>query len=73
MSTSEEIQAVFEAEIAEKSRRVYQKFGAGPFFENFEDLAVHDSRKWFGTKADREMLGMIEGADEDNRTDRESD
>ena len=38
MSTSEEIQAVYEEEIAQKTKLVERKFGKAPFYKNFKDM-----------------------------------
>ena len=39
MSTPEEINAVFEEEINQKSRLVENKFGKSPFYDNFEGFS----------------------------------
>ena len=40
MSTSEEIQAVYEYEIAQKSYLVEMKRGKQPFYDNFKGMSI---------------------------------
>lgn len=40
MSTDEEIRAVYEEEIANKTNIVWHKYGKAPFYENFKDFSI---------------------------------
>lgn len=40
MSTDEEIRAVYEQDIAEKTQLVESKFGKAPFYDNFDGFSI---------------------------------
>ena len=54
MSTHEEIQEVFEQDIANRTRQVRNKFGSAPFYDYFHDLPIR-----------RVLDGVISSEDED--------
>ena len=63
MSTSEEIQAVFEEDIAEKSRVVVSKFGLEVFYDGLVGMSTHSV---FPGRF-RDVCAAIERADEKER------
>ena len=48
MSTSEEIHAVYEQDIAEKSKIVERKYGKLPFYAGCKDMSVYELYYGFG-------------------------
>jgi hypothetical protein len=40
MSTSEQIREIYEAEIADKTRVVFNKCGISPFYEDFDGFQI---------------------------------
>jgi len=54
VSTSEEIQEIFEQEIASKTRQVSSKFGSSPFYDYFTDFKIK-----------RTLDGVVSSEDED--------
>ena len=59
MSTSDEIQEVFEQEIASKTRQVSAKFGKAPFYDYFTDLQIQRIFDGVMSSEDEDMIERL--------------
>jgi len=59
LSTSEEIQEVFEQEIASKTRQVSAKYGKAPFYDYFTDLQIKRILDGVVSSEDEDMIERI--------------
>ena len=59
MSSDEEIRAVFEAEIAQKTRQVANKFGSEPFYDYYADLDIKRVYDGVMSSEDEDMLERL--------------